>query len=369
MRVLWIYGTSCVGKSSAAWELYSSAETDDRRVGYVDIDQLGMCYPAPEEDPERDLVKAAALHGLIRSLSSVYVGLLIVSGIMDPRYLAEYEGLDGVAFIFVRLTLEHAELAERCRVRWGAQEMVDAIITDARYLETHGLEHPVIDTTGLTVPEVADAVRVAAGLASPTPPGLALGSPEPAPLSGQVLLLCGPTPVGKSTIGFQVASVLWQSGVRSGYIDIAQLDFLLAPLSGVERAEQRAANLLAVWRALNAAGARRLVVSGPFETPDDLEACRAALAGCHVTVCRLEADGAALRDRLAARSLPGGPNLAGDELLGLDADAREAVLLRSLAEGEAWKGWDAGVVVDTSAHDTGPTLVNVLKAAGWMPTS
>jgi hypothetical protein len=368
VQVLWVYGTSCVGKSSAAWDLYANRDLADCRIAYVDIDQLGMSYPARQEDPERDLVKASALHSMIRSLSRSQVGLLIVSGIMDPKHLPVYEGLDEVEFSFVRLRLEERELAERCRVRWGSPEMVDAIIADARYLETHGLTHPVVDTTGLAVSSVADAVLAASEL-DPLTPHRVAPEPEQVVPAGQVLLLCGPTPVGKSTVGFQAASVLWQSGVCAAYIDIAQLDFLEPPLTGVERARQRAANLLAVWTAQHAAGATRLVVSGPFETPDDLDACIGALSGCDVTVCRLTADADAVRSRLEFRSLPGGPQLAGDELLGLDADAREARLKRALSESEAWGEWSGGIVIETSDQEAGETLVSVLRSAGWMPST
>jgi hypothetical protein len=50
LPVLWLYGPAGVGKTTAAWELFTELSRDGIPTGYVDIDQLGMCYAAPTPD-------------------------------------------------------------------------------------------------------------------------------------------------------------------------------------------------------------------------------------------------------------------------------------------------------------------------------
>ena len=64
-----------------------------------------------------------------------------------------------------------------------------------------------VDTTGLTVAEVVERVRartgwlnLAASVEKPSPT-----RPVPDPTPGEILWLCGPAAVGKSTVGWQVA--------------------------------------------------------------------------------------------------------------------------------------------------------------------
>ena len=372
MQVLWIYGTSCVGKSATAWELYAHAELGPAsRIGYVDIDQLGMCYPASDDDPDREHLKAGALHALMGSLAHIPLDLLIISGVMDPAYLELYASADlGVDFIFIRLRLEEGELARRCMARWQSPVVVQDILEDARMLEASGLPHPTVDATGLTVEQVAQAVQELSAL-WPLATGHSTGLTPAQPLcpAGEVLVVSGPTPVGKSTVGFQTAGYLVQSGVKAGYLDLAQLGFVRPALPAAVAAQQRALNLLGVWRVFHDAGARRLVMSGPFASPRELDACLEVLAGCTITVCRLEADASALRKRCLARSLPGGPELAGDTLLGSGPDDHESLLRTAVDESDLWSEWNSGTVIDTTLQDPGETIGMVLRAANWLPAS
>jgi adenylylsulfate kinase-like enzyme len=47
LPVFWLYGPSGVGKTTTAWALYEQLAREGVRTGYVDIDQLGMCYAPP----------------------------------------------------------------------------------------------------------------------------------------------------------------------------------------------------------------------------------------------------------------------------------------------------------------------------------
>ena len=52
LSVLWLCGPPGAGKSAVGWALYAGLSRSGARVGFADIDQLGMCLPAPPDDPE-----------------------------------------------------------------------------------------------------------------------------------------------------------------------------------------------------------------------------------------------------------------------------------------------------------------------------
>ncbi len=43
--VLWLYGPAGVGKTTVGWEIFSRLTRTGVAAAFVDIDQLGMCYP------------------------------------------------------------------------------------------------------------------------------------------------------------------------------------------------------------------------------------------------------------------------------------------------------------------------------------
>ena len=151
------------------------------------------------------------------------------------------------------------------------------------------------------------------------------------------LLLCGPSCVGKSTIGYEVHTRLGRRLGRTAYLDLAQLGFLRpAPPDDPGGHRLKATHLGAVWPNFRAAGVRCLVLSGPVHTPEQVQAYAAALPGAALTLCRLRADEAALRARVLLRGRGAGPAIPGDELRGrapetlrrhADAAVREAAAL------------------------------------------
>jgi hypothetical protein len=46
LPVMWLYGPAGVAKTTAAWGYFTELTRDGTSTGYVDIDQLGMCYAA-----------------------------------------------------------------------------------------------------------------------------------------------------------------------------------------------------------------------------------------------------------------------------------------------------------------------------------
>jgi hypothetical protein len=58
---LWLYGPSGVGKSTIAWEIHRLLGASGVDGAFVDADQLGLCYPAGDGDPDNHRIKAANL--------------------------------------------------------------------------------------------------------------------------------------------------------------------------------------------------------------------------------------------------------------------------------------------------------------------
>jgi adenylylsulfate kinase-like enzyme len=48
--VLWLFGPPGVGKSTVGWQIYRRLAVDGWGCVYLEIDQLGICYPEPKSD-------------------------------------------------------------------------------------------------------------------------------------------------------------------------------------------------------------------------------------------------------------------------------------------------------------------------------
>jgi hypothetical protein len=122
-----------------------------------------------------------------------------------------------------------------------------------------------------------------------------------------VLWLCGPSGVGKTTVGWEMYAQLVVAGIGAGYVDIDQLGIHYPePASDPARHKLKARNLNALVAGFRAAGARCVVVSGVVDNArgpqiDDIARAR-------LTVCRLRADSAQLQQRFVGcrKSVEGG---------------------------------------------------------------
>ena len=115
-----------------------------------------------------------------------------------------------------------------------------------------------------------------------------------------VLWLCGPSGVGKSSVGFE----LFRQLDSVAYVDLDQSRLFSAGSGGGLDADKhwvRARNLGAVYEGFVAAGAHRVVVSGLVDTAEEVRLHADHLRGADLTVCRLRADDGELRRRFTAR--------------------------------------------------------------------
>jgi adenylylsulfate kinase-like enzyme len=155
-------------------------------------------------------------------------------------------------------------------------------------------------------------------------------------VAGNILLICGPTGVGKSTIGFELYLRYLRAGRTAGYVDLEQIGFLRPDTANDPGHHQlKARNLAAIWRTYHAAGARPLVATGPIPTAVVRQTYLYALPAAAVTVCRLHAEAPELRTRIMSRGSGGSWPQPGDPLRGQSADYLSGVADQAAASAQA----------------------------------
>ena len=378
LPVLWLYGASGVGKTTATWELFVQLAREGTPTGYVDIDQIGMCYapptpqhwaPEPAGDPGRHRLKARTLDAVVANFRDAGARRVVVPGVTDPVRGVETDLVPQAALTTCRLRAEPADLARRLAARGTPTDDFTEQLAYADALDRAFAADPCVDTTGLTVAEVVDRVRARTGWPDPAAPIEQRSPPRPVPepTPGQVLWLCGPSAVGKSTVSWQVYQQVRRAGATAAFVDLDQIGFHRPTAAGDPGNHRlKAANLAAVWHAFRASGAECLIAVGPLDEPQDMAAYTAALPAATITLCRLHASRPVLADRLARRSrgLTPTAGLAGDELIG-QPQAR----LRELAD-RAARTLDAldglgDLRVDTDGRPADEIATEILARTGW----
>jgi hypothetical protein len=392
--VLWITGPAGVGKSTVSWQLFTELAGAGVPVAFVDTDQLAMCYPAPPDDLGRERIKARNFAALLPGYALAGARCVVANGVLDPAIGLDKEAIPRADVLICRLRADLDELTDRFTGRYRREEdlgeLLAQTLAEADGMEASGIGDVCADTSGLTANEVARLVRAtcrdwpgfgdpvhlavdadlaarsAEQAADPDPdPDADSGHPAPLPASadpgasrpaddkdGRVLLLCGPTGVGKSTIGFDVYLHSLRSGPTAGYVDLAQLGFVRpAPAGDPGGHRLKARNVGAMWRTFMASGARQLVVTGPVGGQAELECYLDVLRPSIVTVVRLHASRDELAERIRLRGEGGGWNEPGDPLRGQSAAFLDRVIDESVAQAEALERADVPMVrIDTSGR-------------------
>jgi hypothetical protein len=381
--VLWITGPAGVGKSAVSWQLFTELAGSGTRAAFTSADQLCMCYPAPPQDPGRDLIRARNADVTIRNYQAAGARRVIVNGVVDPALGVQRDLLKKAAVMVCRLRADQDEVVRRFtgrqRRRGGdVGGVVRQVRDECDRMDASEFADVCVDTTGVPAAEVAwlvrdrcrdwpgfRVVREQPGTA-PTGPDRTAGS-EADGSSGQVLLLCGPAGVGKSTIGFQLYLRCVRAGLPAGYIDLDQIGFLTPRQDGDSGNHRlKAQNLAGIWRTYHAAGARHLVMTGPIENRAVLHAYVAALPSAVVTTCRLHAGPAGLRRRIMTRGEGGSWPQPGDPLRGQPASYLSRVAEQAAADAQALDRTPLDALrIDTDGHTAGEAADLTASAAGW----
>ncbi|WP_203831419.1 AAA family ATPase [Actinoplanes palleronii] len=356
LPVLWLCGPAGVGKSTAAWELFAGMPG----AGHVDIDQIGMCFPEIPADPGRTVLEARILGRVVANFRAAGASCLIVSGYIDSHRGIHTEHLPHAALTVLRLRCDQPELRRRLEFRANPAEDREAALREAIVLDRTGLPYPCLDTTARTPAEVLDIVRDRWGRHTGRPAG---PWPDPVSAPGEILWICGPAAVGKSTVGWEVAQLSRQAGHTTGFVDLQQIGFLH---SGPDHHRLQAANLVAVWINFHGYGAQRLVVVGAVDQPSQVRRYTEALAPAKVTLCRLHASPERLGDRIRRRGRGEGPPIAGDVLRGQPERVLKKAHAAAVTEAEALEGAGLGDMrVDTDDH----SAAELARLIGWPPVS
>ena len=344
--VLWLCGPPGVGKSTIGWELYAQFTQSGIETGYVDIDQLGMCYPEPAMDPGRYRMKARNLGVVAANYQAAGARCVIVSGVIDPANGAHADLVPQAALTICRLRADRDELERRLAGRGDQGYPLNEILGEADALDASDFADLRVDTSGWSIAETKQLVRERLagwpGLANsgrpeevPADGGTAVGGVvvgRPFGAGGQILLLGGPTGVGKSTIGWEVYVRTVRAGSTAAYLDLDQVGFC-RPASGNHAVKAR--NLGSVWPTYHSAGARYLVAVGPIENDAVVRAYAAALPDATITVCRLHAGADELTRRIMLRGQGRSWNQPGDPLAGQPTAKLLEVAVRAVANAEA----------------------------------
>jgi guanylate kinase len=374
--VLWLCGPAGVGKSTVSWQLFTELAESGARAAFVDTDQVRMCYPAPPGDPGRQRVKALNVAGMIPGYRAAGARCLIANGDLDPVAGVQAELIPQTAVLVCRLRADWAAVERRYAARHGRQDDLDARLRQARAeaseMDLSTFADVCIDTTNRSAREVAAFVREECkhwpGFHAQRPGSAApAGDADTADVDGQVMLITGPTGVGKSTIGFSFYLRCLNAGLTAGYVDLNQLGFVRPATADDPRGHGiKARNLGAIWRNYRAAGATHLVASGPVEDDAALRHYAAALSGTDITLCRLRAGAGELRGRVLSRGAGGSWPEPGDPLRGQSPAVLREVAAEAIEESHTLeRTGPAGLTVDTDGWAPAQAADMIASAAGW----
>jgi broad-specificity NMP kinase len=385
-HVLWLCGPAGVGKSTVAWQLFTELADAGVRVAFADTDQLGMCHPAADSHQGRQQVKLRNVGAMIPNYRAAGAQCAIINGVIDPVSGLPAELLSQSAVTICRLRARRDAVERRFLARNGQSADVAELLREVRD-EISGFDRSTfadacVDTTGVTQRAVAALVRDACGDwpgfsadyaaapaqgSEPARAGVDGAGVDGAGVDGEVLLIAGPTGVGKSTVGFQVYGNCINSGLGAGYVDLEQIGFIgPANCDPLQRHRLRARNLAAIWRNYRTAGATRLVATGPIEDRAAIQAYADELPAASFGLCRLRAGHDQLSQRIMSRGAGGSWPQPGDPLRGQSAGVLQAAADRATKEAAALdRCGPGGAAIDTDGLTVGEAAGLIAEAVGW----
>jgi adenylylsulfate kinase-like enzyme len=364
--VLWLCGPRGVGKTAVGWAVYTTLRTAGIAVGFVDIDQLGMCYPDAPSDPGRHRMQARNLAAVVAGHRAAGARCVVVSGTVDTRHGVPVEELPGIALTVCRLRADPEQLTRRFVGREGPSAEVAQVLREAADLDAATVTDLCVDTTGLTVTEVSRRVRSRAGgwpvLTEVGPPSGAAPPGDAGSDVRPVLWLSGATGVGKSTVGFPIFLGALRDGLPAAFLDLGQLRFC-GPTPPPHRVTAR--TVAGVWHTFRAAGARAMVVVGPLDDEATARTYADALPATTVTVCRLHAGRDELHSRIRQRGRRGSWWQPGDPLIGRPAAHLRRIADQAAEQAAALERTAVGHRIDTDGRPVAEVVDAVLARTGW----
>jgi hypothetical protein len=264
----------------------------------------------------------------------------------------------------VRLRASPREAERRLRGRGAPPEYIEwSRSYDARFDRDADV---TIDTSRLTVAEAAARIRSERPAWPPPadqPHDHSERSFEPPRDPGEAVLICGPTPVGKSTVAWQVFLRSLAGHASTAYLDLAQIGWLHAAADHQAIAELKCRNLSAMWRNFARRGAKRLVISGALRGAQDLERYRAALPAVDLRVYHLTATTSSLIRRALLRGAGRATELPGDDLRDQSRDYLEQLAIAASQNASAARHPATVTSVDTDNREPGAIADDIAATA------
>jgi len=310
---LWLYGPTGVGKSATGFELFERLAARGERVAFVELDQIGMCMPAP--GAVRSAAKADNLLAMLDNFEAAGAHGAVVCGDVVET-MRDLLGRAPARPVLCRLRATDAVTRERLTIRESLHWAMSAGEYESYDVPVGDLD---ITTYPLGVREVADEILYQLGPWPPRPSPVTEASPPSAPATiedAPAVLVTGPRAVGTSTAAWQVFMAGVEAGQRTGYLDLDQLGFL-AGAQHVSSLATKLANVAACYSGFRAHGAERLVLCGHVNG-EEIDAVRTVLRS--ITVVALTAGPETLRLRALRRRRHKEIWLPGDDLYGSGDD-------------------------------------------------
>jgi broad-specificity NMP kinase len=170
----------------------------------------------------------------------------------------------------------------------------------------------------------------------------------------EVLVVCGPAGVGKTTVANEVSEQLKLAQIEHAVIDTDALDQVHPwPLPGLPPEELSRRNFAAVWGNFAQIGHRRLILTGVFvDLEVELAWITSVVPTRKVTVVRLRADASTLESRVHRGEI---------------GSAVADQLRRTMAQVEAIVDPPGTIMVDTSSASVTDAAAEILGLVGWRP--
>lgn len=360
---LWLFGACGAGKTATGFELYRQLGAEGHRVGFIEIDQVGMCLP--DDDPIRAPIKTENLVAALRNFRAVRAEGVIVSGdLAGPPMQQLLDRCGARQPALVRLRASQRESERRLRRRGAPSQYIEwSHSYDTRF--DRGAD-VTIDTSQLTVAEAA--ARIRSELPAWPPPAdhhhdHSDRSIGPSGYPGEAVLICGATPVGKSTVAWQVFMRSLASNVSTAYVDLAQIGWLHAAEDQNAVVELKSRNLITMWRNFARQGAKRLMISGELHCARDLECYRAALPAVDIRVYNLTATTSSLIRRALLRGEGRATELPGDDLRDQPREHLEQLAIATSENASAAQYPTTVTSVDTDNREPGAIADDIAATA------
>lgn len=119
LPITWVCGPRGVGKSTTGFEAFVRLTQTGMKAAYVDLEQVGWCWPPPADDHNNHLLKAQNLSALLPGFRDAGAERLIISGdIRNQDVIRTYRTeLPGSTLTLCRLTATSDVLTKRIVLR------------------------------------------------------------------------------------------------------------------------------------------------------------------------------------------------------------------------------------------------------------